>query len=129
MLSGFRIQLAVAAALLLAQLGLPMVHGFASAGADPGVGAMSVLASGPDLRSQPDVDRHGGSTHDPSLCPICLALRQVRNGLGRVPGVAPLQTDSLLTGLPWSPRIALPSGVELDSAPTRAPPLRSLSLA
>jgi len=128
MFSGLGIQLALAAVLLLAQLGLPMAHGLASFGADHDARATSLVAPDPDVHSQPDAARHGAPTHDPNLCPICLALSQVRNGVGRVPALAPLQIDALPTGLLRSPSIALASRTALDSAPPRAPPLRPLSL-
>ena len=116
---GSGIRFALAAATLLAQLVLPVAHGIFAA-AEPAGG------SGPALATA--TDRSIIAAHDPSSCPICVAVCQARAGIGRT-----LSEDSLpLENVPCDPvhaSIALPQTPGLDSAPPRAPPVLALAFA
>jgi hypothetical protein len=121
---GSGIRVALVAAMLLAQLGLPGVHvlAFAGEGQDFAAVQSPTLAPASSAVSQEPA-------HDPSACPICLASGHARNGIGRAPLDA-LRTR-VLAAIPWPRelRIALPREPELVSALPRAPPILALIFA
>jgi hypothetical protein len=110
--------------MLLAQIALPALHGLAFAGEDQrafGTEQCHSIASA-------SASAQASASHDPSVCPICLASRQgwtgiigaPLNGLARrVAAIA--STDEL--------RLAVAGAPELDSAPPRAPPSPALAFA
>lgn len=110
--------------MLLAQIALPAIHGLAFAGESQrafGTAQCHSIAPASAIA-------HASPSHDPSICPICLASRQGRTGIIRAPLnslalsiVAIASTDEL--------RLALPGAPELDSAPPRAPPSLALAFA
>ena len=117
------IRIALAAATLLAQLALPVAHGFGSASerADYSNGSAGVAAVTADESTTP--------AHDPSQCPACLALSQTRAGVGRVlPDVLFVLTSSGAAAR-LGPGIVPPSAPDLATAPPRAPPIPALSFA
>ncbi len=118
--TGIRIGLFAVA--LLAQLALPVAHNRGFAGEFPASGGSVAVVAGTS-------DASTTSAHDPALCPICLALSLARSGVGRVlPGVV-LRFTSPATAQLVEPSSTLPRAPEIATAPPRAPPILSLSLA
>ena len=117
------IRIALAAATLLAQLALPIGHGFGSASerADYSIGSAAAAAVTADESTTP--------AHDPSQCPACLALSQSRTGVGRVLAHAFFAVTSSSAASPLEPGIVLPRAPELAAAPPRAPPVPALFFA
>ncbi len=120
---GSGIRIALAAATLLAQLALPVAHGFGGASERPDFskGSASVAAV--------SADESTSSAHDPSQCPACLALSQTRAGVGRVLPHALFALTSSSAASPLEPGIVLPRAPELAAAPPRAPPVPALFFA
>jgi hypothetical protein len=117
---GSRIRVGLAAVTLLAQLVLPVVHGvFAAAEPDRG-------SSGPVVAAD---DGSNLAAHDPSVCPTCFAVGQVRAGIGRALPEASLPLGRVLCAEPVDSSIALPRAPDLGTAPPRAPPALALSFA
>jgi hypothetical protein len=119
---GSRIRVGLAAAAVFAQLLLPVAHaGFAAETNAPSRGPAQVAAA--------TADASAIAAHDPSLCPICLALCQARVGIARVlPGIA-LRLQGHARVLSVEPSVALPSVPDLDAAAPRAPPVSPLVFA
>ena len=119
-----RIRTAFVAAMLLAQVALPALHGLAFAGENHQVFATdsgrSIAPAAGGAQSSP--------SHDPSACPICLASRQGRAGIVRAPLNA-LAPPLVAIRLVRDRAVASPAAPRLDSASPRAPPIRALAFA
>jgi hypothetical protein len=113
--SGIRV--ALAAATLLAQLVLPVAHGFAPGGED-----LPIVS---DARGA-TVSAHSHTSHalphDATVCPACLALHQVRSGVGRAAQAFAISLAAGLIRSDGEPELLVPRTPDLVAAPPRAPP-------
>ena len=119
-----RIRTAFVAAMLLAQIALPALHGLAFAGEGPRTFAAA---------QSPSVAPASGATqaapgHDPSVCPICLASSQGRTGINRAP-LGALAPSIVAIAVAPEIQVAPPSAPGLDAASPRAPPVSALVFA
>ena len=118
------IRFAIAAATLLAQLALPLVHGRGLATEQPGA-----AANGSAALVATTSDSSTNATHDPNLCPTCLALNQARAGVAQVLPALFFAFAGSAGELLLESGTVLPRAPELATAPPRAPPIRPLSFA
>ncbi|HKA14802.1 MAG TPA: hypothetical protein VKH41_07280 [Myxococcota bacterium] len=115
---GLGIRIALASAALLAQLVLPIAHGLRAespSGSDSTGASVAAAAASANC-----------AAHDPSACPICTALCQVRAGVGRSLPTAALLA-SVASSRPVEHTPALPGSPDLDASSPRAPPALSLA--
>ena len=117
------IRIGLVAVTLLAQLALPVAH-------HPQIvtGHHPVVASGLTDVSARD-SRHAIADHDPSACPVCLALGQARSGIAHTPRTGFFEVFFVVAAAGHQPRLVLPRTPDLVAAPPRAPPVLSLSFA
>ena len=121
---GSGIRIALTAAMLLAQLALPLAHGLGFA-----TEHRSFLSNGPDVVVAATADGPNGSAHDPNLCPTCFALSQARVAIGQVLPALFFAVTGSSAAQPLEPSVVPPRAPDLATAPPRAPPIRSLSFA
>jgi hypothetical protein len=121
---GSHIRAALAVVTLLMQFALPFAHGTGSAvdSRIPAHGsALALTVASPHAAT--------ASAHDPRLCCACIALHQMRSGVGRTPTAL---AHSLAASLPEFGResaLVLPRTPDLVAAAPRAPPLHPLAFA
>jgi hypothetical protein len=119
---GSGIRVAIAAATLLAQLVLPVAHGFGQVGERTSAAGTGAAVSASSQAAQ-------GSPHDPNQCPTCVALSHARIGVGRVLTGDFLTLAAPVLATPIAPACAMPRSPELATASPRAPPVLPLFFA